>query len=745
MKSIYLFFIFSVLFLVSVASAQDIIFNPPGKFIVINQTYIDKNLVWTFTKIDDKTWMASFKVNDVFLSDTSKMAGNDLCSKYFSTDMNCSDDKSKTKLSTDVSNFTNYPLKALTPKIGFTDYKYDKGSGSFYIVSPLGFIVGDTIDAGFGSTIMTYSASQEICGNLNGYDNVTVLANTTLTICKLNSTAGTGFWNVSATNINVYGTINGNYKVIGGAGANGGSIYGTSNYFDIDTGSGGGSASSSYSEGGGIIILNATSTLFINGTVSANGEGGHSDGYGTGGGSGGGIWINGNSVNINSATITTNGGGGGSSTGGSTNGGSYGGIGGAVDGWWGGGGGGGRIKIFYGSLSNTSSTVTTTGGSAGGSGGAGAVGTILYQQEPFIEIKTYGEQTYNPLTFNLTFSSSSESQTFYNQNTSRQLISSLPQGDVTVQVSSYGYQTRKYYYNFNAFSSNIFLNSYLLATANGIVQTFHVSDSYGTPLSGVLITAQKLVNSTWMTVAQQKTTIGVGSDFFLDPSVTYQISFSLTGYNTYSTNFQPSLTQSSFDIALTSTTGGNVLPYVWNDVGSSVVYNYTSGNIILTYTDNAGYLNNITLQINSVSALANTPVCTITNTTIPSGTILCYVGNITGGGVYAYMVTGGFDSRTGSLYYILGSGNFDYGKYNSKLFGDCSSLSNLTNCREGMIMTVFLVLTCIFIGVWSPTSAIILMLVGIGVSLASGLIVISLSAFVGLILVSAIIIWRVRQ
>ncbi|MDD5146475.1 MAG: fibronectin type III domain-containing protein [Candidatus Pacebacteria bacterium] len=129
----------------------------------------------------------------------------------------------------------------------------------------------------------------------------------------------------------------------------------------IDLGSGGGSgkygawSAGAGGAGGGIVELNVTGTLTLNGFITANGsDGAKTSSYGEGGGgSGGSIYITVNTLTGN-GTTTANGGNGAGS--------------------YSGAGGGGRIAIYY-TTDNSSTTKQAFGGGTTGyrKGGAGAI------------------------------------------------------------------------------------------------------------------------------------------------------------------------------------------------------------------------------------------------------------------------------------------------------------------------------------------------------------------------------------
>ena len=160
----------------------------------------------------------------------------------------------------------------------------------------------------------------------------------------------------------------------GGGGAhcgNGGSAdnAGGTAYCDIGTalsmgsGGGGGSSSSIGGDGGGLIYMNISGILDLDGTITADGTAGSGGGY-RGAGAGGGINITVNSI-TGSGTMTATGRASSAQ----------------------GGGGGGFIKVTYGSTTIVEGNLNVAGGGIGTEGAAGGIGTLSYEMsntEPFI-------------------------------------------------------------------------------------------------------------------------------------------------------------------------------------------------------------------------------------------------------------------------------------------------------------------------------------------------------------------------
>ena len=110
-------------------------------------------------------------------------------------------------------------------------------------------------------------------------------------------------------------------------------------------------------DGGGFVKLNASGTLTIAGTITADGDDAPSSGvtYYPGGGAGGGVHLTGSTVTLDNGTIGADGG---ASTGSAVNG--------------GGAGGGGCVYVSYGSISDTGATTSTAAGTGGYTGGTSA-------------------------------------------------------------------------------------------------------------------------------------------------------------------------------------------------------------------------------------------------------------------------------------------------------------------------------------------------------------------------------------
>jgi hypothetical protein len=150
-----------------------------------------------------------------------------------------------------------------------------------------------------------------------------------------------------------------------------------------------------------------------------------------------------------------------------------------------------------------------------------------------LTITAFDERTLAPLMFNVTITNATSTFNLSNQNTTVLAWNEtgLPLGSVRISISSTGYSAipRNYY---TTISPAISLNlvAYLLADAVGIYDTFVVIDYNGNPIQGALITVNKLIGSAYVAVEQETTDSAGSALFFLDPSTTYQVLATASGY-----------------------------------------------------------------------------------------------------------------------------------------------------------------------------------------------------------------------
>jgi len=165
-------------------------------------------------------------------------------------------------------------------------------------------------------------------------------------------------------------------------------------------------------------------------------------------------------------------------------------------------------------------------------------------------------------------------------------------------------------------TSNVTL--YLLSATDGIYVTFQVINTGEQLLSGVEVTASRLINSVSTTVASGTTGADGTVTFWLNPDFSHDLVFIKTGYTTYTTSLIP--TQTSYTITMAG--GGSVVAidytrgirtYIYpkkkeltNDTSYNFIFNVTSSYWELT---NFGFnlrLANGTIVGTGISAVEGT-------------------------------------------------------------------------------------------------------------------------------------------
>jgi hypothetical protein len=126
--------------------------------------------------------------------------------------------------------------------------------------------------------------------------------------------------------------------------------------------------------------------------------------------------------------------------------------------------------------------------------------------------------------------------------------------DSYVQYASSGYPQRIWNPTVTAYNNTTTVQTlYLLSSADGQYVTFQVVNSADQVLSGVEVTAIREISGVDVTVATGTTSADGTTTFWLNPDFVHTLSFSKTGFTTYSTSFAP--TQTGYTITLA---GGGV-------------------------------------------------------------------------------------------------------------------------------------------------------------------------------------------
>lgn len=241
-----------------------------------------------------------------------------------------------------------------------------------------------------------------------------------------------------------------------------------------------------------------------------------------------------------------------------------------------------------------------------------------------ITIRAFDEQaTTTQLQFNATIANSTQSFSYTNQSVLSLVWNTTATGSVTITIVDFvgDYNSRRY---FTTVDSGTFFNlsAYLLKVGFGQLVRFTVQDQQGNKLSGVLCSAQSLINGVYTTVAQAQTDSTGICTLYVSPTDSYQFVFSLTGFDTVTQILTPSSTdytitmgdpsEINFDTAL-SDVNYAMLPTL-NRINQS---NGTTINFsVFSIANNLAYFS-LNLSINGTSIFFQN-----VTTSLPGGTIV---------------------------------------------------------------------------------------------------------------------------
>jgi hypothetical protein len=315
--------------------------------------------------------------------------------------------------------------------------------------------------------------------------------------------------------------------------------------------------------------------------------------------------------------------------------------------------------------------------------------------------------------------------------------------DAPIQyVDTQGAYTTRYFWldNYTLTNSSKQINLYLLNTSAGSPVQITLRDTQGNLITNGYLQICRFypaTNTCGIVEVLPLSAQGTAIAFLQLYTAYYQ--FQYTSYGVvYGTIPKQFISSTAFTLSLPSNPVSPFLIY-YNSLGGNVTYDPTTGNITAFYTDTSGDLTNATFVVNQIGALQTANICTITNTSLPSGEMVCYIGNATGN-LYSETLSGG---TTDGNTFIMVNKVLQYPPSTSLLFGSCTG-TGFALCQEGAIITFFILIVCAFMGLYSPTAAIIMTSIGLGASIFMGLFVVNVATFVGLIVIAAIIIFKLR-
>ena len=205
-----------------------------------------------------------------------------------------------------------------------------------------------------------------------------------------------------------------------------------------------------------------------------------------------------------------------------------------------------------------------------------------------LDIAVYDEETYLPLTFNVTLTNTTNSTTYTNlTGTNFKNYTEIPLGDVTIAVKNYsnGYEQRLYYETFSS-TTYVNLTAYLLKNSVGLIRSFHVVNTANLPISGAEVTIRRFLNSTWTTVGQKISDDSGTVAFLMNPSEQYQVEATYQTYTSGNVTITPSeaeytitipipIAESSYDSMFSSVTYKIVPSNLWLPSADSTTINFT--------------------------------------------------------------------------------------------------------------------------------------------------------------------------
>jgi hypothetical protein len=286
------------------------------------------------------------------------------------------------------------------------------------------------------------------------------------------------------------------------------------------------------------------------------------------------------------------------------------------------------------------------------------------------------------------------------------------------------------------------LNLYLLNDSSSSRITITVKDQYSNIQSGVIVQVHRWYPelNAYKIVASPKTdSNGVTNTYLVAYDVDYAFVLEKDGI-ILDTIDKQKITADTLLLTI-APTPIITYPYYWNQMLATANYDPATGNITGLYSDSSGYLTGATMYVYRIGALEKSNLCTIYNTSIPSGRLVCHTGNISSS-IFTVEIIGNLSTGTHETYTMY-SNTFNEEFYSTKLFGNCKLASNALSCKEGAFIALFLVLLAALIGIWNPVISILFMIVSLGVTVQTGLYAISVQAFIGLVFVAFIMMWKI--
>ncbi len=300
----------------------------------------------------------------------------------------------------------------------------------------------------------------------------------------------------------------------------------------------------------------------------------------------------------------------------------------------------------------------------------------------------------------------------------------------TIEYYETGY-TRRNYFLSNAIINNVTtdINLYLLSSSIAINIQFLAKDVYHNLQEDVIIKAQRFYTGSneYITVAMGRTGFDGVAGIPLRQNIWYR--YILERNHAVLRTYNPMyLTELELELYIEQAERIEFFTY-WGTVAHSCSYNNDSQNLICTFSDTSGKMVEVKLIAEERRPVGNfVTVCE--NTTVStSGTLACSLAAHQNKTI-TYYLSGRFCCSE-QTYMVMESGILD--------LHDAFSYGMI-----GVLITFILVLSAGMTGIWNPAVSIILTMVALFASITLQLITVGPAAFMALVVVAGVIVFKMR-
>lgn len=198
-----------------------------------------------------------------------------------------------------------------------------------------------------------------------------------------------------------------------------------------------------------------------------------------------------------------------------------------------------------------------------------------------INITVFDEISGEQIHFNATFSNGTSTLTTPNTNFYTANSTLFPQGSNTITINNASYYTAILFQNIN--NNSLGIIGYLIPRSATITTpNFHVQGQTQNIISGAIITLQRSIGGSWVTLRQCSTDSTGTCALNMEVGTTYQIIVTANGYNTPTQSITPTVSTTDYTITLSSVS--NLVGYPSNSYGISLSLEPPLLNLIENWT-----------------------------------------------------------------------------------------------------------------------------------------------------------------